>query len=371
MPGDSALAIWRAGVAAVGGYAATRRALSAHPPGYSGRPDQIIGVGKAAVGMMCAARDHFGQAPALVVTKDGHADGLPPGVRLIESAHPVPDARSLAAGKALRETIQGMAPGTRLLLLVSGGASSLAEDLVAGSTLDDLRALNARLLAQGLDIGAMNLERRRLSRIKGGGLLGHFAGAHVRVLAMSDVPSDDLAVIGSGTGAPPRHHGFAFQAQIIATNTTARQAAAVEARARGLQVLACEEALHDDLEFLARDIGHRIRRMGTGVLILGGEPTVVLPPNPGQGGRNQALALALAREIAGLDRLVVVVGGTDGSDGPTAAAGGIVDGSTWGAGAEQALLRADSGRYLERKHALLSTGPTGTNVMDLLIALRA
>ena len=102
----------------------------------------------------------------------------------------------------------------------------------------------------------------------------------------------------------------------------------------------------------------------------GGEPTVVLPPEPGQGGRNQALGLALAREIAGLPGLTVVVGGTDGSDGPTDAAGAVVDGATWGPDAAEALARADSGPYLAEHGALLRTGPTGTNVMDLLIALR-
>jgi hydroxypyruvate reductase len=106
-------------------------------------------------------------------------------------------------------------------------------------------------------------------------------------------------------------------------------------------------------------------------LIFGGEPTVLLPETPGKGGRNQALALELAREIAGVEGLTVVVGGTDGTDGPTDAAGGIVDGDTWGPGAEQALSEADSGTYLGRHNALLETGPTGTNVMDLLVAVKA
>jgi len=110
--------------------------------------------------------------------------------------------------------------------------------------------------------------------------------------------------------------------------------------------------------------------MAPGAIILGGEPTVRLPEAPGRGGRNQALALALAEHIAGVEGLCVVVGGTDGSDGPTDAAGGIVDGATWGDGAAEAARAADSGRYLERCGALLVTGPTGTNVMDLLVAVR-
>ena len=371
VPSETVLDIWRAGVDAVGGYSSVERALRADPTASPARPDQIIAVGKAAGTMMRAALDHFGPVPALVVTKDGHGNRLPEHVHLIEAAHPVPDARSLAGGRALREAVRGMAKGSKLLLLVSGGASSLAEDPVFGQTLDDLTALNRRLLAAGLDIGAMNAERRKLSQIKGGGLLGQFGGAEVRVLAISDVPGDDLNVIGSGIGAAPEAPNFTFHAQIIASNAIARNAAATTARAQGLVVLDNRETMHDDLEVLALRIGAQIRAMGKGVLVLGGEPTVVLPPNPGRGGRNQALALALAREIAGTSGITVVVGGTDGSDGPTDAAGGVINGATWGPGADAALKAADSGPYLERQAALLRTGPTGTNVMDLLIALRA
>lgn len=364
-PRDTALALWRAGVAAVDGYAATTAALQ-----DTARPDRILAVGKAAGAMARAALERFPGVPALVVTKDGHGDGLPQGVEVIEAAHPVPDARSLRGGAALRAAVEAMAPGSELLLLVSGGASSLAEDLVAGKTLEDLAALNRRLLAQGLDITAMNAERRKLSRIKGGGLLSHFRGARVRVLAISDVPGDDIAVIGSGIGAAPATRGFTYDVGIVASNAHARTAAEKAARARGIEVLDQDEALHDDLNALARHWGPRIRAMERGAIILGGEPTVVLPETPGRGGRNQALALALAREIAGTEGIAIVVGGTDGTDGPTEAAGGIVDGTTWGPGAQEALDRADSGSYLAARDALLVTGPTGTNVMDLLVALR-
>lgn len=363
---ETALAIWRAGVAAVDGHAATAAAMDTLAP-----PDMILAVGKAAGAMARAALDRFGPVPALVVTKDGHGDGLPGHVRLIEAAHPVPDARSIEGGRALRTAVEEMAPGSSLLVLVSGGASSLAEDPVPGVTLDDIAALNRRLLAEGLDIGAMNAERRKLSRIKAGGLLAGFGGARADVLAISDVPGDDLAVIGSGIGLPPDRPGCVATARIVASNAIARAAATRAATERGLAVLGDEEALHDDLQALARRWGPRLRDMAPGVVVLGGEPTVVLPDNPGRGGRNQALALALAAEIAGTEGLVVMVGGTDGSDGPTDAAGGIVDGATWGPGAAEALAAADAGTYLESRGALLVTGPTGTNVMDLLVALRA
>jgi len=364
-PRDTAVTLWQAGVDAVDGDAATKAALQ-----ETARPDRILAVGKAAGAMARAAMEQFPGVPVLVVTKDGHGDGLHEGVELIEAAHPVPDARSLRGGKALREAVEAMAPGTHLLLLVSGGASSLAEDLVQGKTLEDLAALNSRLLAQGLDIAAMNAERRKLSRIKGGGLLSHFRGARASVLAISDVPGDDIAVIGSGIGAAPDAPDFAYDIGIVASNAHARTAAAEAARARGIEVLNQGEALHDDLNALARHWGPRLRAMGPGAIILGGEPTVVLPDTPGRGGRNQALALALAREIAGTSGITVLVGGTDGTDGPTEAAGGVVDGATWGPGAQQALDRADSGSYLAARDALLVTGPTGTNVMDLLVALR-
>lgn len=360
-----AIAIWQAGVDAVGGYAATQAAMADCP-----RPDCILAVGKAAGAMAQAALDRFGNVPALVVTKDGHGTGLPDHVQLIEASHPVPDTRSLQGGRALRSAVEQMTAGSHLLLLVSGGASALAEDPVPGQTLDDLTTLNQRLLSAGLDIGAMNVERRKLSQIKGGGLLSRFNGAKVTVLAISDVPGDDLGVIGSGIGSCPESSGFGFDAKIVASNASARAAACADARTRGLQVLSNEEALHDDLDHLATRIGARLRDMPTGVMILGGEPTVVLPENPGRGGRNQALALALAREVHGASDLTIVVGGTDGTDGPTDAAGAVVDGSTWAPEAEAALAAADSGSFLESRGALLTTGPTGTNVMDLLVAFR-
>ncbi|WP_420584616.1 DUF4147 domain-containing protein [Ruegeria sp.] len=363
---EQAIRIWQAGVDAVGGYTATSKVLDGVPV-----PDQILAVGKPAAAMARAALDHFGARPTLVVTKDDHGRDLPDDVTVIEASHPVPDSRSLEGGRALRQAVEAMQPGSHLLLLVSGGASSLAEDLVPGKTLADLAQLNKTLLSQGLDITAMNAERRKLSRIKGGGLVSCFRGEQVTVLAISDVPGDDLNVIGSGIGALPDATEFRATAQIVASNAHARAAAAELAQAEGVDLLANEECLHDDYLTIAHKLGDRIRAMPRGAMVFGGEPTVVLPESPGRGGRNQALALALAHEIAGCDGITVVVGGTDGTDGPTQAAGAVIDGSTWGDGAKEALRCADSGSYLDRKNALLVTGPTGTNVMDLLVAIRS
>ncbi|WP_170758540.1 glycerate kinase type-2 family protein [Ruegeria lacuscaerulensis] len=362
---EQAIRIWQAGVDAVGGHAATSKVLDTIP-----EPDQILAVGKPAAAMARAALEHFGPRPTLVVTKDDHGRDLPEYVTLIEASHPVPDDRSLEGGRALREAVEAMEPKSHLLLLVSGGASSLAEDLLPGKTLSDLEQLNKKLLAEGLDITAMNAERRKLSRIKGGGLLSHFKGGKATVLAISDVPGDDLNVVGSGIGALPETIDFEASTRIVASNAHARATAEELAQSEGVEVLANEECLHDDFLNVAEALGQRIREMPSGIMIFGGEPTVVLPENPGRGGRNQALSLALAREISGCKGITLVVGGTDGTDGPTQAAGAVVDGSTWGAGAEQALQRADSGSYLDRSGALLITGPTGTNVMDLLVVIR-
>ncbi len=360
-----AVEFWQTGVDAVDGYTATKAALSGVP-----KPDRILAVGKPAAAMARAALAQFGPVPTLVVTKDDHGRDLPKTVEVIEASHPVPDDRSLSAGRALRQAMEQMQPGSHVLLLVSGGASSLAEDLLPETSLRDLEALNRKLLSEGLDIRAMNSERRKLSRIKGGGLLSHFKGARATVLAISDVPGDDLNVIGSGIGALPDSYNFAATTQIVASNAHARNAAAEAADLAGLAVLANDEALHDDYLQVAAKLGPLLRSMEKGVVVFGGEPTVVLPDQPGRGGRNQALALALAKEIAGQSDLAIVVGGTDGTDGPTNAAGGIISGETWNETAQSYLNNADSGTYLDNVNALLTTGPTGTNVMDLVVAIR-
>lgn len=372
---DSSLAeiarnLWWAGVHAVEGRRAVSSALQTHA---IARPDRIIAVGKAAVAMCAAAVDHFGpEVPALAITKTGHGrDGtLHPRFEVIEAAHPVPDTSSLRAGARLLQAVSGAGRTEHLLFLVSGGASALVEVPVAGVTLDDITRLNRELLAAGLDIAAMNIRRRQVSRIKGGGLLAAFPGAAVTVLAISDVAGDSLMTIGSGIGAAPARPTLRYRAEIVASNAIARAATARAARARGLAVLTNAETLYHDVGQDAVAVGRVLRDSAPGVHVWGGEPTVVLPPDPGEGGRNQALALALAREISGCADLVAVVAGTDGSDGPTTAAGGIVDGDTWRAAGASALERADSGSFLRGRGAVFETGPTGTNVMDLLVAVR-
>lgn len=354
-------------VAAVRGDAAVSRALSSIDVTP---PDRIIAVGKAATAMATAAHAVYPDAPLLIVTKYGHAADAPKDAEVIEAAHPVLDSNSLLAGTRLLEAVAEMPAGSHLMMLVSGGASALAEAPVDGLDLDGLKKRTTEMLGSGADIHAMNKVRKTLSRIKGGKLLSGFGGAKVTTLAISDVEGDALSVIGSGIGDAPVDCAFTFAPHIVASNAIARDAVAKAARALDISVRTNAETLYDDITTLGPRLSESLVSGPAGLYIWGGEPTVVLPENPGQGGRNQALALIIAREIAGRDAIRVLVAGTDGTDGPTDAAGAVVDTSTWTASGAAALAAADAGRWLEEHGAILKTGPTGTNVMDLVIALK-
>ncbi|GGX50983.1 hydroxypyruvate reductase [Tateyamaria omphalii] len=359
------LNLWYTGVNAVGGDSAVSRAIAA---GYVERPDKIIAVGKAAVAMAKAAVRQWPDTPCLIVTKYDHAKTAPAGAQVIEAAHPVPDAASVAAGQTLLDAVRNCGSDSTLLMLVSGGASSLVEVPEDGMTLDDLKAETQSLLASGTPIGEMNAHRTSRSQIKGGKLLAHFKGARVTTLALSDVEGDSLATIGSGIGDARNDASFIFAPHIIASNAIARDAVAT---ASSIPVLTNSETLYADVTDLAPHLGNVLRDAEPGLHIFGGEPVVQLPNNPGMGGRNMALGLALAREIAGTQGLHILVAGTDGTDGPTDAAGALVDGSTWEDSGADALAAADAYPWLKERDALVITGPTGTNVMDLLIAYKA
>ncbi|MEX0371540.1 MAG: glycerate kinase [Tateyamaria sp.] len=356
------LALWQTGVDAVRGDSAVKRQIAA---GAIHKPDHIIAVGKAATAMAHPATQTWPDAPCLIVTKYGHAEDAPTGAQVMEAAHPVPDAASLRAGRALIDTVSNCPDGSHLLMLVSGGASSLAECPNDGLTLEGLQTATQGLLASGTAIGDMNARRIANSQIKGGKLLVHFGGARVTTLAISDVEGDSLATIGSGIGDMHPKNGVAFDPHIIASNAIARQAIA---DASPFPVVTNEETLYENVSTLAPKLGALLRGADAGVHVFGGEPVVHLPAHPGLGGRNMALALELAREIAGRDDLRLLVAGTDGTDGPTDAAGAFVDGQTWTEDAAEALLRADAYPWLEARGALVKTGPTGTNVMDIMIA---
>ncbi|WP_299373014.1 DUF4147 domain-containing protein [uncultured Tateyamaria sp.] len=356
------VSLWWAGVEAVRGDKAVDRSLTDAP---CPRPDRIIAVGKAAAAMAKPAAARWPDVPCLVVTKYHHGADAPAHATVMEAAHPVPDAASLDAGRAVQEAVAACGAGSHLLMLVSGGASALVEVPVDGLSLDDLRAETDGLLASGAPIGEMNAHRTARSQVKGGKLLTGFAGARVTTLALSDVEGDALATIGSGIGDAPAQAPFDFHPRIVASNAIARAAVAA---ASPVPVQGNEETLYDDVAVLAPRIAAALKTARPGLHIMGGEPVVHLPDAPGMGGRNMALALGLAREIAGTEGLRILVAGTDGTDGPTDAAGALIDGDTWDDSGHAALAAADAYPWLAARGVLVKTGPTGTNVMDLAIA---
>ena len=375
------LDLLKAGLARVDGRRCVREALRVRPPAPPAAPVWAAAVGKAAAAMALGAADALGPSleRLLVITKAGH---LAPellslrGVEAHESAHPVPDERSLAAGRRLLDWVRDLPPAVSPLFLVSGGASSLVEVLAPGVSLAQLEQLSARGLAEGLPIAELNKQRARLSQIKGGGLAAQIAGQAARALFISDVPDDDPAVIGSGLLGPAAAGADRIERQVIASVNEAMEGVAMAAVQRGLTAECVRPRFTGEAARLAARFAHELLMGNTQVRIWGGESTVRLPPQPGEGGRNQHLALAAAKLLADYPDLLLLAAGTDGTDGPTDAAGGLVDADTCarlglaGLDPDECLSRADSGTALAAADALVSTGPTGTNVADLVIGLK-
>ncbi len=364
--------IFYAGANAVSGFQATHNALI-NESHFT--PNLIIAVGKAASGMCAGALATMTDpCPALLITKYQHTDQAMhdhPTVTVIEAAHPVPDENSLLAGQAMLSAVSDLSASSKLLLLVSGGTSALSELLPAEMSLAEWQNLTQKMLACGFNIGQINAQRKQTSLIKDGKLLKNFTGEQLLVLAISDVEGDDISVIGSGTG-DPKHATTNKTLKLIGTNQVARLACATTAQDLDYKVQVNIENLYKDIHQAAIEIAQHLTSGPKGLYIFGGEPTVNLPENPGSGGRNQSLALTLALHIRGLDNIYILVAGTDGSDGPTDAAGGIVDGQTVQdvAAAKAALQEADAGSYLRQTGHIFITGPTNTNVMDLVIAVK-
>jgi glycerate 2-kinase len=400
------LTCFDAALQAVDGRGCVRRHLDREP--LDGRW-HVVAIGKAAGAMAAGAIDALGErvGQALVVTLPGRATSIDAlqrtNARVIESAHPRPDARSLLAGRAVVEFVERLPQSARLLWLISGGASSLVEVPARGITLTELQRVNGWLLASGLGISSINALRRRMSSIKGGGLAEIAAPRTGIALMMSDVPDDDPAVIGSGLLHRPRdrpllppslpdevrdvlarghdHRRIAtprVPARIVASNRHAKAAARERARAQGCRIVhAGRGEFAGDAVVLGRSFARRIAAAAPGTMwIWGGESTVTLPACAGRGGRNQQLALAAAVAMEGKAGLTLLAAGTDGIDGASDDAGAIVDDTTCARGAEagldalEFLSRADSGAYLEECGDLLHTGPTGTNVGDLVLGVR-
>lgn len=348
---------------------------------------RLIAVGKAAAPMAGAALTLFGDrvSRAVVVTKYGHLTGhvwpasTPRDFTLIEAAHPVPDENSVRAGEAVCAALAGCSPRALVVACVSGGASALLIAPHEGISLNTLRAINDALLRSGADIREMNAVRARLDRLKGGGLARLAAPAQVVGLILSDVIGDPLDVIASGLTNDPRAHNT-----LVANNAQACEAAATAARAMGFDAAIVTTELRGEARQRGQEIAQgllalRARNPTTPLCrIYGGEPTVTVRGD-GKGGRNQELALAAAltlaeaRATAGL--LTVASLGTDGSDGPTDAAGAyampdtLARAGALGLEARDYLARNDSYHFFERLGDLIITGPTGTNVADIVIAL--
>lgn len=400
------LALFGAALQAVDGRRSVRRALC-DPPMQE--RVWITAVGKAAESMTLGALDALGERciGGLLIGREGPADPRPlaaAGIRWLVGGHPVPDQGSLAAGTRLLGHLADAPADASLLFLISGGASSLVEAPVDGIGLDALQRANRWLLASGLPIGALNRVRTALSRIKGGGLLALLPDRPRRVLAISDVPGDDPGLIGSGllvagpglaqslaaldlpqwlrdltarglAGRPPAL-ARGPEVELVGRLEDAKQAAARAATDLGLAVQVQPRFLEGDAAKRGAELARLLWDGPSGVQVWGGETTVRLPRETGRGGRSQHLALAAALELAGREGCLLLAAGTDGSDGNTADAGALVDGDTLergaldGLDARDCLARADSGTFLAASGDLIYTGPTGTNVMDLVLGLR-
>ena len=340
----------------------------------------IAAVGKAAASMALGAHDALGARVrhTLVITRAGHASPellAHANLELLEGAHPVPDERSLIAGARLLQWVDELPATAAPLFLISGGASSLVEVLAEGATLRQLLQLNVEGLAAGIPIGELNARRLGLSRIKGGRLAAQLRGRPAQALFISDVPGDDTGVIGSGIMGPAAA-GDQVQRAIVASAEDAVAAVALEAQRRGLTVHAGAARFDGPATRLAARFAHELRLLPADVCVWAGESTVQLPPTPGQGGRNQHLALAAAKLIAGQSDLLLLAAGTDGTDGVTPDAGALVDADSCarvalaGLDPDSCLQQADSGTALAASGDLVHTGPTGTNVGDLVIGLK-
>lgn len=396
--------IIRESLAAVLPDEAVRRTLKDYRPGR-GRT-LLISVGKAAWQMANAAAEALGKLDGgVVITKYGHVRGEIPGLRCFEAGHPVPDENSFAATREALSLVRDLTAEDTVIFLLSGGGSALFElPLIPG---DELQDLTRQLLACGADIVEMNTLRKRLSAVKGGRFALACAPARVLSIVLSDVLGDPLDMIASGPAYPDgstcgqahaivEKYGLQLsQAALslmdqetpktldkVETHVSGSVRELCAAAARAAEALGYEPLiLTDRLCCEAREAGSFLASIlrshageGKALAFIAGGETVVRLTGQGKGGRNQELALSAAPGIAGLNAAVFSVG-SDGTDGPTDAAGGYVDGESLAALAEHGLSVFDVLKSNDSYHALravgglIITGPTGTNVNDVAVAL--
>jgi len=364
--------------------------------------------------MARAAADFLGErlASGVVITKHAHSQGDIPGLEIFEAGHPTPDENTLKATQRALALAESLGEGDELLFLVSGGGSALFEAPLEGIALEDLAALTDRLLASGADIMEINTIRKRFSRVKAGRFAEICSPAKVFSIVLSDVPGDRLDAIASGPAAPDtttsaqalaiaEKYGLqlsARQKSCLALETPKKignvetaitgsvrslcESAAKAAEALGYTpyvlttVLNCEAAEAGKfLASIAADTQNLTNSFAKPCAIIAGGETVVHVKGSGKGGRNQELVLAAAKGIAALENTLVFSLGSDGTDGPTDAAGGIVDCATaarlrdQGFDIDKVLSNNDAYHTLQAVDGLIVTGPTGTNVNDVSVAL--
>ena len=397
--------IIRSAIAAVLPDEAVRRTLKDYRPG-SGRTI-LVAVGKAAWQMAKAALDTLGKVDdGIVITKYDHVRGALPGMRCFEAGHPVPDENSFAATKKALDLVSGLSAEDTVIFLLSGGGSALFElPLVSGEELQDI---TRQMLASGADIVEMNRIRKRLSSVKGGKFALACAPARVLSIVLSDILGDPLDSIASGPAYPDsstceealavvEKYGLnlSTEALNLLQQETPKALDNVETHINGSVRELCAAAadaaeslgyepvyLTDQLSCEAREAGRFLASVlkshagdGKSLAFIAGGETVVRLTGKGLGGRNQELALAACEGIAGLDGAAVFSVGSDGTDGPTDAAGGYCDFESFAALKEQRLslhaVLADNDAYhaLRAIGGLVVTGPTGTNVNDVAVAL--
>jgi hydroxypyruvate reductase len=391
----------------------------------------VVGCGKAGAPMSRAIEELVGDriSTGLVVVKYGHTlpEWAPPTrIEIVEAGHPEPDAAGMQHAKEVARILEDSTERDLVIALVSGGGSAIWPLPAPPITLEEKGELTRQLLASGADIHEINVLRKHVSNIKAGWAARLAHPARVLVLLISDVIGDRLDSIASGPFAPdtttfgealeivesyglgteipvsiqyhlwngmagkipetPKPGDAVFERvthSICASNAQALEAARIEAEARGLQTEVVEESIDGDVREGARSFCERLKEIAKQAperavcLIGGGETTVKLGSSTGKGGRNQEFALASAFEIQGQERLTVLSCGTDGNDGPTDAAGAVIDGSTIGRchglelNPQRALESHDAYPLFEASGDLVKTGPTNSNVMDIMIGIVA
>jgi len=407
LPRNKLLTMFSHSLNSVNGESLVRSWLSEHMQQVSRM--WVVAIGKAAESMFQGVRDSYpGRIEsALVITKYQHLlqSGSTESINLkrLEAGHPYPDENSLRAGRRLLQFIEEVPESATVLFLISGGTSSLVEVLPEHVSVDELNRFNKWLLAQGWPINVMNHYRKSVSLIKAGRLANYLQGRHVIQLLISDVPDNDMSVIGSGllvadknqleaeqsipewlvnmqTHVPekPKEDDACFEnihSFLIGDNTMLRNTAADLAREMNLPVR-CNQHIEGDVTLIAAQMVQQLSNGERGCYIWGGEGVIQLPESPGKGGRCQMLALLVAVKIQGRNDICFLAAGSDGTDGPGDVAGAIIDGQTVARGrdagynAEKSLAGADAGSFLAASGDLIDTGPTGTNVMDLIIAIK-